>query len=88
MPLIKSFRGVVIEKNPKTFKDGSGGGFFVTVVIEDGSLVSFWADTKFDNDLGDSFEVEGYDRDFSRLFVISVREFDGKTKKKLVSVAD
>jgi len=85
MPLIVHKSGVLVESTQKVFEDGTSG-FYCQIVIEDGSIVAFWAPEDVASELGEVMEVEGWSQAKSRVYTLRLKEWNGKTKRTLVSV--
>jgi len=85
MPLLKTIRGILINKREKTFKDGTKGAF-CQIVDKEGNLLSFWAPGEFADDVGEVESVEEYRDSLALTFVLSIREWDGVKKHTLVEV--
>jgi len=85
MALVKLFKGVLIQKTPKHFEptafDQGRSGFFCQIVLEDGEqIVSFWAGVEDGDQLGEAFDVEGYEVEKAKNFRLAAKEWQGKTK--------
>lgn len=81
--LIKSYRGVIVEKFEKEFEDGASG-YFCTAVLGDGSMISFWCPLALEGLIGDARDVEGFSDQFAVDFKLRSREFGGRVKRSLV----
>jgi len=91
MPLTKTFKGVLIQKTERTLSNPGfepARGYFCQIVLDDidDSVISFWSTLKFADDLGVEHSVEGFDAKKAKVFTLSIREWEGRVKRTLISV--
>jgi len=81
--LLKTFRGVLIETNERTFPDG-GGGTFCSILLADGSIQNFWCPRELSHRVNRVHDVEGYDDLHAENWKLRGKGWENKTKWTLV----
>jgi len=80
--LTRQLLGVVVEKREKIFEDGTKG-YFIQVLTEDDKIVGFWAPGTTAEGIKVE-DVEKFDIEKTRVFVLRRREFSGQEKLSLI----
>lgn len=91
MPFIKQIRGVLVESGEeRSYSDGSGGRF-VSLLCEGDQLLNAWlpkeVEDAYERPL-EVMEVNGFEQEASHSFRIAHREWEGRTKRKIVEIGD
>jgi len=91
MAFIKNVRAVLVESGEeRSYQDGTGGRF-VTLLQRDDQLITAWLPRDVEDAYGEKLDVlnvTGYDEQDALSFGIALREWEGKTKRKIVSIGD
>lgn len=84
MPLIKTYRGLLIDAILREFPDG-GGGHFCTIMQPDGALVNFWVPMGPLSPRVDIVHtVDKYEETAAQDWKLVAKVWNGKTKLSLV----
>lgn len=91
MPFIKQVRGILVESGEaRTYSDGSGGRY-ITLLCANEQIVTAWLPRDVEDAYGhelDVMDVRGYDEADALSWQIAMREWEGRTKRKVVQIGD
>jgi len=86
MPLIKKYKGVLVEKSFKKFENSDGTtteGYFCQLLDENGALIPFWCPEGNASILGEEQTVSEYKEKKAIEVPLREREWEGKIKRSV-----
>lgn len=91
MAFIKNVRAVLVESGEARQYANGDGGRFVTLLQKDDQLITAWLPKDVEESYGhplDVMDVQGYDEADALSFQIAMREWEGRTKRKIVAIGE
>jgi len=91
MAFIKHIRAILVESGEeRSYADGSGGRF-VSLLCKDEQLLNAWLPRDVEEAWGhdlDVKDVQEFEESEALSFQIALREWEGRTKRKVVQIGD